>query len=66
VETLGPVFMVYRDKVQKELRLSDEQKRKLEKRLRDTQQSTAQVFRKLAANEPQEREREVHAYREKA
>src|SRR5207248_10683397 len=38
METLGPPFVAFHDKVQEELRLLDEQKRKLEKRLRDTVQ----------------------------
>ncbi|HEV3260847.1 MAG TPA: hypothetical protein VG013_28605 [Gemmataceae bacterium] len=66
METLGPAFMVFRDKVQKELKLSDEQKKKLEKRLQDTVQDTMQFFQKLADKEPEEREKELHAYRERA
>jgi hypothetical protein len=66
METLGPAFMVFRDKVQDELKLSDEQKKKLEKRLHDTHQYTMQLFQKLADKEPEEREKELHAYREKA
>jgi len=65
-ETLGPPFLVFRDKVQEELKLSDEQKKKLEKRLQDTVQDTMQLFQKLADKEPEEREKELHAYREKA
>jgi hypothetical protein len=65
-EMLGPRFLVFRDKVQDELKLSDEQKRKLEKRLQDTVQYTMQFFQKLADKEPEEREKELHAYREKA
>lgn len=41
-ETLGPPFLVFRDKVQEELRLSDEQKQKLEKLLQDTVQDAMQ------------------------
>jgi hypothetical protein len=66
MEMLGPAFMVFHDKVQKELRLSDEQKKKLEKRLQGTHQQTMQIFQKLADKEPEEREKELHAYREKA
>jgi len=65
-ETLGPPFVVFRDKVQEELKLSDEQKKKLEKRFQDTVQDTMQFFQKLADKEPAEREKELHAYREKA
>jgi hypothetical protein len=65
-EMLGPPFLVFRDKVQEELRLSDEQKKKLEKRLQDTVQDAMQFFQRLGDKEPEERERELHAYREKA
>jgi hypothetical protein len=65
-ETLGPPFLVFRDKVQEELKLSAEQKKKLEKRFQDTVQDTMQLFQKLADKEPEEREKELHAYREKA
>src|SRR5205823_11280242 len=43
-----------------------EQKKKLEKRLQDTHQDTMQLFQKLADKEPEEREKELNAYREKA
>ncbi len=66
MEMLGPAFMVFRDQVQKELRLSDEQKKKLEKRLQDTVQDAMQFFQKVGDKEPEEREKELHAYREKA
>lgn len=64
-ETLGPAFMVFRDKVQEELKLSDEQKKKLEKRLQDTVQDAMQFFQKPGDN-TEEREKEHHAYVEKA
>jgi hypothetical protein len=65
-ETLGPPFLVFRDKVQEELKLSDEQKKKLEKRLQDTVQDTMQFFQKLGDKKPEERQKEHHAYVEKA
>jgi hypothetical protein len=65
-QTLGGSFLVFRDKVQKELKLSDKQKKKLEKRFQDTVQDTMQLFQKLADKEPEEREKALHAYREKA
>ena len=65
-ETLGPPFLVFRDKVQEELKLSDEQKKKLEKRLQDTVQDAMQFFQKLGDKKPEEREKEHHAYVEKA
>ncbi len=65
-ETLGTPFLVFRDQVQEELKLSDEQKKKLEKRLQDTVQGAMQFFQKLGDNKPEEREKELHAYVEKA
>src|SRR3984893_16817263 len=65
-ETLGPPFLVFRDKVQEELKLSDEQKKKLEKRLQDTVQDAMQFFQNLGDKKPEEREKELHAYVEKA
>jgi hypothetical protein len=65
-ETLGPLFLVFRDKVQEELKLSDEQKKKLEKLLQDTVQDAMQFFQKLGDQKPEEREKELHAYVEKA
>ena len=65
-EMLGPPFLVFRDKVQEELKLSDEQKKKLDIRLQATVQDAMQFFQKLVDKEPEEREKELHAYREKA
>ncbi len=65
-ETLGPPFLVFRGRVREELKLSDEQKKKLEKRLQDTVQDAMQFFQKLGDKKPEEREKELHAYREKA
>jgi hypothetical protein len=66
IETLGPPFLVFRDKVQEELKLSDEQKKKLEKRLQDTVQDAMPFFQELGDKKPEEREKEHHAYVEKA
>jgi Spy/CpxP family protein refolding chaperone len=65
-ETLGPPFLVFRDKVQEELKLSDEQKKKLEKRLQDTVQDAMPFFQNLGDKKPEEREKELHAYVQKA
>ncbi len=65
-QALGPSFLVFRDEVQEDLKLSDEQKQKLEKRRQDTFQDAMQFFQKLGDKRPQEREKELHAYREKA
>jgi hypothetical protein len=66
MEALGPAFMVFHDKVQEELKLSNEQKKKLEKRLQDTVQDAMPFFEKLSDKKPEEREKELHAYRERA
>ena len=66
IETLGPPFLVFRDKVQAELKLSDEQKKKLEKRLQDTVQNARQFFQQLGDKQPEERGKEHHAYVQKA
>ena len=67
IQALGPTFLVFRDKVQEELKLSDEQKKKLEKRLQDTVPDAMQFFQKLGVGDkkPEEREKELHAYVEK-
>jgi spore coat protein CotH len=67
-ETLGPPFLVFRDKVQEELKLSDEQKKKLEKRLQDTVQNAMQFFQRLGDGDKKQEDREKghHAYVEKA
>jgi transcription termination factor NusB len=65
-ETLGPPFLVFRDKVQEELKLSDEQKKKLEKRLQDTVQDAMPFFQNLGDKKGEEREKELHAYVQKA
>src|SRR5260370_40079855 len=66
MEVLGPAFMVFRDKVQKDLKVSAEQKQKLAKRLQDTVQDAMPFFEKLGDKKPEERQKEHHAYREKA
>jgi hypothetical protein len=65
-EMLGPTFLVFRDKVQEELKLSDEQKKKLENRLQDTVEDAEQLFHGLTGKEPQELEKELHFHRQKA
>lgn len=61
-EMLGPSFLVFRAQVQEELKLSDEQKKKLEKPLQDAMQ----FFQKLGNQKPENREKERHTYVEKA
>jgi len=66
MQTLGPAFMVFRDKVQKDLKVSDEQKQKLAKRLQDTVQAAMPFFEKLNDKKPEERQKELQAYQQKA
>jgi hypothetical protein len=65
-EALGPLFLVFRHKVQGELKLSDGQKKKLEKRLQDTVLDAMRFFEKLGDKKPEEREKELRPYRERA
>jgi hypothetical protein len=65
-DTLGPLSLVFRDKVQKELKLADEQKKKLEKRLQDMGEDAMPFFQKLQAAQPEDRQKIHHAYVEKA
>jgi hypothetical protein len=66
VEALGAPFLVFRDKAQAELMLSEEQKQKLAKELQATAQDATTFFQKLQGLRPDEREKELHAYRQKA
>jgi hypothetical protein len=66
IEAFGPPFLVFRDKVQEELDLSDSQKQKLQERLQDTIQDAMEFFEKIKDLEPEEREKEHRAYRQKA
>jgi len=65
-EAFGPMFLVFRDKVQKDLKVSDEQKRKLAKRLQDTVQDSMPFFAKLADKKPEERGQALDSYRQRA
>jgi hypothetical protein len=65
VQTLGASFIVFRDKVQKELKLSDTQKQKLAKRLQDTVQDAMRFFEKLGDKKPEERGKEHQSYQQK-
>ena len=59
---LDSSFVVYRDKVQEELKLTTEQKEKLEEALPDAMQ----FFETIKALNPEEQEKELRAYRPKA
>jgi hypothetical protein len=65
-QALGLSFLVFHGKVQEELKLSDEQKQKLQKRLQGTVQDAMQFFQKLDDRKPEEREQELSSYRQGA
>jgi len=57
--------LVFRGKIQEELRLSKEQKEKLELHLREVLPKAMQFFQKIEGVKPEERKRELGAYRRK-
>ena len=63
---LGGSFLVSRDKVQEELKLTKEQKEKLEQHLRKLVPDAMQFFQKIEGLKPEERKKELKAYRQKA
>ena len=63
LQGLGPQFVVFRDKVQEELKLSEDQKQKLETRLQETIQETMRFFEEIPE---EERGKKAPGYREKA
>jgi hypothetical protein len=63
---LGGSFVIFRHEVQEELKLSEEQKQKLEQQLHERVQDAMQFFQKLEGAKPEERPRELEAYRQKA
>src|SRR5262249_2824185 len=66
IETLGGAFLVFRDKAQKELKLTDAQKEKLQEALPEHLQATMKVFEKLQDAKPQEREKALQEHRRKS
>jgi hypothetical protein len=67
VEALGGgPFLVFRDKVQEELKLSDEQKDKLLEKFPEYAQETKKVFDKLPDLKPEEREKAMQSHRQKS
>ena len=66
VETLGTPFLAFHDKVQAELKLTVNQKTKLDQRLQDTVQETVHFFQKISAGSPEEREKELRDHKKKA
>jgi hypothetical protein len=61
----GP-FMVFRDAVQEELKLSEGQKQKLEEQLREQLPDIMQFFQSLEGQNGEEREKQLQAFRKKA
>ena len=66
VEVLGGAFVVYRDKVQEELKLSEEQKGKLLQTFPDHLHETKKVFEKVKDLKSAEREKEMQEHRQKS
>ena len=65
VQNLQGPFMVFRDAVQEELKLTSEQKEKLEEHLRELLPDAMQFFQSMQGVKPEEREKEIKAYRPK-
>jgi hypothetical protein len=63
VQVLGGPFLVFRDRVQEELKLSEKQKQKLAEKLPDYVQGTMKVFEKVKDLKPQDREKEMQEHR---
>jgi hypothetical protein len=67
VEALGGgPFLVFRDKVQEELKLSDEQKQKLLEKFPDHVQETMKLFEKIQELKSPEREKAMQEHRQKS
>src|SRR5581483_8493176 len=66
VEALGGPFLIYRDKVQDELKLSDDQKQKLTERFPGFVQETMQVFDRIKDLKDEEREKAMQEHRRKS
>ncbi|HEX3497111.1 MAG TPA: hypothetical protein VHT02_08060 [Methylocella sp.] len=59
---LGGPFIVYRNNVQGELKLSDEQKQRLQERLPAIIQETTQVFENFQGLQPEERKKAMQSF----
>jgi hypothetical protein len=67
VEALGGgPFLVFRDGVQEELKLSEDQKQALLEKFPEHAQETMKVFERIKDLKPEEREKEMQSYRQKA
>ena len=64
VEAFGPTFLIFRDRVQAELNVSAEQKEKLQDRLAATIQEASAFFQKRDGDNPDERQKALHEYRQ--
>ena len=65
VHELGSSYLVFRGKIQDELKLTKEQKEKLEQHIRKLLPDTMQFFQTIEGMKPEERKRELGAYRRK-
>jgi Spy/CpxP family protein refolding chaperone len=63
---LGGSFIVSRDKVQEALKLTTEQKEKLQQHLGEVVPDAMQLFQKIQGLKPDDRKKELRAYRPKA
>ena len=63
---LGGSFLVSRDKVQEELKLTKEQKEKLEQHLQELLPDAMKFFQKIKGMKAEERKKELKAFRPKA
>lgn len=67
VEALGGgPFLVFRDSVQEELKLSEDQKQALQEKFPEHAQETMKVFERIKDLKPEEREKEMQSHRQKA
>src|SRR5207245_4810523 len=65
VNNLGASFVIFRNEVQEDLKLSQEQKQKLEQQLHERVQDAMQFFQKFDGAKPEQHARELEAYRQK-
>jgi hypothetical protein len=65
-EVMGGEFVVFRDLVQDELKLSGEQRRKLSEKFGPHIQATMQLFERIKDLKPEDRERELQKHRQKS
>jgi hypothetical protein len=66
VNALGGAFIVFRDRMQEELKLSDKQKQQLLAKFPEHMEATMKVFEKIKDLKPTEREKAMHEHRHKS